>query len=248
MAFATGATWALDFLDGAASGLGSASRDPLASLLSNLPMDRSAESRRERLKAFLKWGAVLLLPWLLRQQDTFDQVFAVRLRKVAEDVVRLGLSVAEYQRRVRRLVEAFDLARGAARSWFEGLIRQPYGRGKDTILQTPEAAEIAPWREMVTMDDDRVRPNHWALHGLVAPAAWLMWDQRYAEPLGYGCRCQTPPVTRARGAELGFVGDFPRGLHFIERREVTDPRTGKRVLVVPGPDPAYHRLILDVAA
>lgn len=211
-------------------------------------MDRAAEAEKHRLRELLKRAAALLLPWLLRQQDTFDQVFAARLRKLAEDVVRQGLSLAEYERRARRLVELFNLTKGAAASWFETLIRQPYGRGRDEVLKQPEARELAPWREFVTMADDRVRPNHWALHGLVAPVDWPMWDQRYAEPLGYGCRCQTPPVSLARGQALGWQGDFPRGLHFIERRLVEDPRTGKPVLVVPGPDPLYHRLILEVAA
>lgn len=224
------------------------SREMVDFLAQILPMDRGTEPERRRFRELLRLAAALLLPWLLRQQDTFDQVFLGRLRKVAEDVVRQGLSIAEYQRRVRRLVQVFDLAKGAAASWFEALVRQPYSRGRDQVLQTPSGIEVAPYREFVTMADDKVRPNHWALHGLVAPADWAMWDKRYAEPLGYGCRCQTPPVSAARARREGFVGEFPRGLHFIERRTVTDPRTGKSVLIVPGPDPLYHRLILDVAA
>lgn len=250
-AFATGALWASGFLQDAAAeldALGRPARDPLAALARLLPTDRAAEDKKSRLRELLKLAALWITPWLLRQQETFDQVFQERLRKVAADAVRQGLDVAEYQRRARRLVQVFDLVKGAAGAWFEAMIRQPYGRGRDIVLAQPDAAELAPWREFVTMADDRVRPNHWALHGLVAPAGWPLWDRRYAEPLGYGCRCQTPPVSKARGQRLGWQGDFPRGLHFIERRTVDDPRTGRPVLVVPGPDPLYHRLILDVAA
>lgn len=175
-------------------------------------------------------------------------MFSSRLTKIAREVVRLGLSLAEYQRRVMRLVRVFELGEAIGKAWYESTIRQPFGRGKDTILQSPEGIELAPYRRLVTMGDDRVRPNHWALHGFVARVDWEMWDQRYAEPLGYGCRCQSPPVSAAEARALGYVGDFPLGRSFLERRMVEDPRTGKMVLVDPGPDPGYHRLFLDVAA
>lgn len=54
------------------------------------------------------------------------------------------------------------------------------------------AASEEVWYQFVTMEDDRVRPSHAALHGTV----WRSGDPSApVPPLDYGCRCILRPVS-----------------------------------------------------
>jgi len=78
----------------------------------------------------------------------------------------------------------------------------------ETLLRTQvwQATQAAAWREFqadptvthlqyIATRDDRVRPTHLALHGLILPKDDPFWDDHYP-PWDWGCRCQVRPLTR----------------------------------------------------
>lgn len=84
-------------------------------------------------------------------------------------------------------------------------------------LTPPEQAAVAAggfdprevWYEFVTLEDDRVRPGHRALHGTV----WKAGDPNApVPPLAYGCRCAlryvAPPGSQA--ARKGLLPPSPK--------------------------------------
>lgn len=206
--------------------------------------------------------AAKLLTWLLAEQDGYDRALRRRLVLAGERVRREGGSADDYRAEALRVGALFGAAglllAPVARTWYDGLLRQPVNRGRTETLRTPTGRRLVPYGEFHSMDDEHVRANHWALHsldgesaergGFVAPLSWPGWRQRYEPPLGYGCRCNVLEVGAADALKLGWSGEFPRGTGYLETRRVVDPATGKRVWVTPGPDATYHRLIIEAAA
>jgi SPP1 gp7 family putative phage head morphogenesis protein len=111
-----------------------------------------------------------------------------------------------------------------------------YTAGRFNQAQDPDVAFALGAFEYEAVRDSDCRPNHEALHGLLAHQDDPLWD-RYAPPNGYNCRCSVRVVTKAelkqrgliRGAKVQTV--YPA--HFSEG----------------GPDPAFeakrHRMRPD---
>lgn len=57
-------------------------------------------------------------------------------------------------------------------------------------LDIEDSKETHPYLEYVTMKDDRVRPEHEALDGIILPVDDPFWNSYYP-PNGYRCRCTT---------------------------------------------------------
>jgi SPP1 gp7 family putative phage head morphogenesis protein len=63
-----------------------------------------------------------------------------------------------------------------------------YHAGQFRIMKDPEVREIVPaFKYVATLDAD-VRPNHRAMHNIIANMDDDIW-QRLSPPLGYNCRC-----------------------------------------------------------
>ena len=55
--------------------------------------------------------------------------------------------------------------------------------------------DVLPYWQYLTMEDDRVRPEHAALDQLVLPADSPFWQGHYP-PWDFGCRCQVVPISQ----------------------------------------------------
>lgn len=92
-----------------------------------------------------------------------------------------------------------------------------------------EVADIRHYWMYISMDDDRVRAAHAALHGLVFRHDDPFWDTHYP-PNDWGCRCRvaalTPEEVEARGLTVSGGGGK---LHAVEQRVGLDKRTGEIV-------------------
>ena len=78
---------------------------------------------------------------------------------------------------------------------FRTQVATAYGAGRVRQIMHPAVVEARPIVEYLTVRDNRVRPNHAALHGLqftTTDPEWL----RIAPPNGFSCRCGM--VTRDR--------------------------------------------------
>jgi SPP1 gp7 family putative phage head morphogenesis protein len=70
-------------------------------------------------------------------------------------------------------------------------------------LDATRDSDRFPYMKYVTVGDDRVRPEHAILEGIVRPVNDSFWSQYYP-PNAYNCRCSTTPVSEseiASGAE-----------------------------------------------
>jgi SPP1 gp7 family putative phage head morphogenesis protein len=85
----------------------------------------------------------------------------------------------------------------------------------DTALLTAEAAstyrrqirkiELFPYWEYQTAGDDRVRPEHRALDGVILPVDDPRWDKIYP-PNGWRCRCYVSPRMKHEVEGIDFNG------------------------------------------
>lgn len=104
-----------------------------------------------------------------------------------------------------------------------------YGAASWQALHDPRVAGILPMFRYVTMDDDRVRPAHFALHNLFFKRSHPIW-LRIWPPNGYNCRCFVRGVTVNQVRQYGLVNDrVPR---------YTTDAQGRNVKV--GPDPGFR--------
>jgi uncharacterized protein with gpF-like domain len=71
-------------------------------------------------------------------------------------------------------------------------------------LKDPEVREAFPMWQYMAIQDDRTRPEHAALHGLVLPADDPFW-YNHTPPWDHQCRCDVVPVSRREIEEQGIV-------------------------------------------
>jgi len=62
--------------------------------------------------------------------------------------------------------------------------------------QINENKDIFPYLRYVTMQDDKVREEHWALHNLIYPVDDPFWDN-YMPPNGRNCRCSVEQLMQS---------------------------------------------------
>lgn len=80
---------------------------------------------------------------------------------------------------------------------------QAYNGGK--FWEGQEARDALPYWQYFTVQDDRVRPTHAALHGKIYPKDDAVWQSIFP-PNGFGCRCTVEEASsddlRAEGLEV----------------------------------------------
>ena len=71
---------------------------------------------------------------------------------------------------------------------------QAYQAAQYNVMERQK--DVFPYWRYQTMEDDRVRPEHAALDGIVLPADHEFWQHHYP-PWNFGCRCQVIPVSQS---------------------------------------------------
>lgn len=77
---------------------------------------------------------------------------------------------------------------------FRTNIQEALNAGKDSVFEQASDEEF-PLMQWITVEDDRVRPEHAALNGFTAPVNDPIW-QKLRAPLSYNCRCTRSLVHR----------------------------------------------------
>lgn len=97
--------------------------------------------------------------------------------------------------------EAENMAAAEARA--EILLRihgfQAYSAARERVIE--RQADVFPYCQYVTVGDDRVRPAHAALDGIVLPTNHPFW-QTHTPPWDWGCRCEKVPLSDADAADV----------------------------------------------
>lgn len=86
-------------------------------------------------------------------------------------------------------------------------------------LQQLEMARERPYWQYVAVLDDRTRPAHRALHGLVFRADDPFWQTHYP-PNGFNCRCRVRTLTEREVRERGLQVRSSEGQMVTEERQV----------------------------
>lgn len=116
----------------------------------------------------------------------------------------------------------------------------------DTNLRTAHAAgrwerirrlaPARPWLRYVATLDDRTRPAHRVMHGVILPWDHPVWDRWYP-PCGWFCRCT---VEQLSDRDLDRRGLKPWAAPpDIPEVEHVNPRTGKAEMLPQGIDPGF---------
>ena len=76
-----------------------------------------------------------------------------------------------------------------------------YMAGRYTQMR--KAVKLRPFWQYSAVNDDRTRPSHAALHGVVYPADSAFWDTYYP-PNGHRCRCNVVSLSERQVEERGL--------------------------------------------
>lgn len=100
---------------------------------------------------------------------------------------------------------------------FQNNIQESFARGKDAIYEQADRAEF-PFRQFLTVGDDRVRREHADIDGFTAPVDDPIWN-RLRVPLAHGCRCSITLVHVDEGLTNTDPASYPsligRGFEFV---------------------------------
>lgn len=141
---------------------------------------------------------------------------STRMESAAHDLIARLLAqdlTLEEARRSLRDAESADAASlgitPASNSYLDTVVRTnvatAYGHGRWSAMNAPEVVALRPYTQVRTAGDNRVRPNHAALEGVVFR---LGTDEAgyYAMPAGFNCRCGNVTLSQrqfdARGLAL----------------------------------------------
>jgi SPP1 gp7 family putative phage head morphogenesis protein len=121
-----------------------------------------------------------------------------------------------------------------------------YSQGRVRHMTQPEVLQLRPFWQWITCNDPpRVRPNHFAMHGVVLSAADPFWLEAYP-PAAYNCRCRVRSLSIRQGAPSvqegknfrRYVPDdgFTSGLGALLPREQLDLEPANDVELEPAND------------
>ena len=64
-------------------------------------------------------------------------------------------------------------------------------------------SRVTPYLMYTAVGDERTRPEHMKLDGVIKRADSVFWD-KYTPPLGFNCRCGTIPLSKEDADEMGI--------------------------------------------
>lgn len=106
----------------------------------------------------------------------------------------------------------------------------------ETIIKNKDVAGLL---EYLTMQDEKVRAEHLALHGIVAPVTDKIWDSIYP-PNGWKCRCKTRQFEK--GLKPTKEADMYKRVKKANIAPMFKNNVGKTGLVVEGKHPYYKNV------
>ena len=113
-------------------------------------------------------------------------------------------------------------------------LQTAYAAGRYAKMQAVK--KTRPYWRYLTIGDNRVRPSHAVLSGMVFPADHAFWSENYP-PNGYRCRCgvQTLSERQVKREKLTVQKKMPGDMMW------TDPKTGMEYHVArPGADDGFR--------
>lgn len=173
----------------------------------------------------------------LARRELVEAVHATLYQALEE-----GASLQEARKRLRSLLTGGEggeqLAPILKRHRLDTIIRTnaqtAYQAGRWRRLE--QLSETRPYLRYSAVRDNRTRPEHAALHGLVYPADHDFWGQYYP-PNGVNCRCTVVSLSAGQVERKGYEvqQELPGP------QEWTNLKTGEVKRILPAPDPGFGR-------
>jgi SPP1 gp7 family putative phage head morphogenesis protein len=131
------------------------------------------------------------------------------VRVSIERALREGITQNEWLKRLEDtlgnagLAEVGDLGLAHLRLVYHQNVMSAYSAGRYSQMQRVKVAR--PYWQYLTVGDDKVRPEHAALDGVVKPADDPFWS-RYYPPWDFGCRCTVVSLDASELSDMGLSG------------------------------------------
>lgn len=175
-------------------------KDGTLGLAFDLPDDRSARMIQQ-LTPVTRAVFDGLVAQYRRDAFTLAGVADVRLiekiRNALAEVARTGQTADVWKREVNKLTTQEGVAQlnsFTLDTAFNTAMQKAYSAGRLEQMSAPHMIEALPFWQYWTVGDDRVRPEHAAIHKFIARAIDPVWRKIYP-PSGFNCRCSVAPIT-----------------------------------------------------
>ncbi|MDR1659789.1 MAG: minor capsid protein [Desulfovibrio sp.] len=201
----------------------------------------AAPVQPEAALAFWAWKSGLPWPEVQKMDETarlrafyvtglaeHDAVAAAKdaLRQALEN----GETLKDFQARIADVIHSQGWQGWRVENIFRTNLQAAYMAGRWAKME--QVKKIRPYRQYFTVGDDRVRPSHAILNGMVYPADHEFWDVNQP-PNGFRCRCGVRSLSARQVERQGLTVQTEMPGDSM----LTDPKTGMEVHVAnPGAD------------
>lgn len=147
-------------------------------------------------------GSAARILWAEESRRILELLSPVLQKQIEETGVSAQEFFAQSEAKLAR-TEFADVARARLDNIFRTNLSTAVNKAVYQEKNTETLVRVTPFYEYNAVDDRRVRPQHAAFDGFVAPVDWPGW-QAIWPPNGYQCRCAPPasifePQARRRG-------------------------------------------------
>ncbi len=135
------------------------------------------------------------------------------VHKALAGALEEGTTLADFKKTIRSLIEKQGWTGWRVENLFRTNLAAAYAAGQWAEIEATKAA--FPYLEYLAVGDDRTRPAHAVLNGMIFPVDHEFWRRNFP-PNGFGCRCTTAPVSRWRAQQKGVTvqTEMPSGLTY----------------------------------
>ncbi len=152
------------------------------------------------------------------------------LRDLVARSLEARLTPEQFDRAARELLRNYQVSGARLRTVWNQTVSNAIREARAEEVRDPEVRAALPFALYDAILDARVRPNHAAMEGAIAPLDW--WEGQRSDlepPLGFSCRCQLLYMNSVRARKLTEQGEP----YF--RIDLDGPRAGA------GPDTGFVR-------
>jgi len=158
-----------------------------------------------------QWEALIA-----KHQGQAFTMSGINQRKVLEDLRDLiarslesRLTPEQFDRAARELLRNYQITGARLRTVWNQTVSNSIREARAEEVRDPEVRAAIPFAMFDAILDSRVRPNHAAMEGAIAPIEW--WEGSELSPvpngLGFNCRCQLIYMNSIRARKLVEKGD-----------------------------------------
>jgi SPP1 gp7 family putative phage head morphogenesis protein len=175
--------------------LGQVGVDQAVAYLENLPVSTPEEWRR----LIQEGGRAAFTAAGIESQAALEALKKLVAQALAENWTR-----PEFEDRATELLRTFETEAGTLRTLWNMTTSTAMQKGREDIFTDPEVQKSVPYWLYDAILDNRVRPNHAALDGAIAPISWERWwgPRGLRSPNGINCRCTMVGLSVVRAKKM----------------------------------------------